>query len=212
MKYWKLLVVLLGLWACQKEEAWRENLIGTAPVGIPSQGFASCADASYDPWDTSEYILPYPVGTSYIIGLGPCGGSYHSAGQPDMFAIDFNMPIGSPIHAARGGRVVYVEERGVDGGFPNNLVSVQHTDGTYAHYAHLTQNGAVVRVGQAVAAGALLGYSGNTGLAGYPHLHFVLTAPGSMGYPYTSLPVTFRNTTPNPKSLESGMRYEAFPP
>lgn len=73
-------------------------------------------------------------------------------------------------------------------------------------------NGAVVRVGQAVAAGALLGYSGNTGLAGYPHLHFVVTAPGSMGYPYTSLPVTFRNTIPNPKSLESGMRYEAFPP
>lgn len=200
--------LLLG---CQKDEAWRENLLGTAPVGVGSAGFSSCAEAPYADWQSSDYVLPYPVGAAYIIGLGPCGGSYHSPGQPDMFAIDFNMPIGQPVHAARSGRVVYVEEAGPDGGFPNNLVIVQHSDGSYAQYMHLTQNGAVVVVGQQVAQGRLLGYSGNTGLAGYPHLHFVVTASGHYGYPYTSLPVTFRNTLPNPKSLESGVLYEALP-
>jgi murein DD-endopeptidase MepM/ murein hydrolase activator NlpD len=127
-----------------------------------------------------------------------------------MFAIDFNMPIGSVIHAARAGRVVAVQESGRDGGFPNNFVIVGHPDNTFGVYAHLTYNGAAVTVGQQLAQGALIGYSGNTGLAGYPHLHFVVTE-GDWSYPYTSMPVNFSNTLPNPKSLESGVRYQALP-
>ena len=199
-------ILILG---CAKEEAWKQDLIGTAQIGGSSEGYTNCLDADYGAWEDSPYKLPYPVGSGYVIGLGPCGGSYHSAGQPDMFAIDFNMPIGSVILAARSGRVVAVQESGQDGGFPNNFVVVGHPDGTFAAYAHLTYNGAAVTVGQQVAQGALLGYSGNTGLAGYPHLHLVVI-DGDWNYPYTSMPVNFSNTLPNPKSLESGVRYEAF--
>lgn len=172
---------------------------------------AACSDTNYEAWEISEYVLPYPIGESYNVNLSHCGGSYHSAGQPDQFAIDFNMSIGSTITASRAGRVVHVEESGFDGGFPNNLVIVQHTDGTFAQYMHLTHEGANVEVGNTVKKGDVIGLSGNTGLAGYPHLHFVATTSGSWQYPYISFPTTFSNTTENPKSLEQGKNYKALP-
>ncbi|HQU72781.1 MAG TPA: M23 family metallopeptidase [Calditrichia bacterium] len=169
-----------------------------------------CPGAVYPEWSTSPYVLPYPVGETYKIDLSNCSGSFHSEGQPDEFAIDFNMPIGSQITASRAGTVVYVEESGRDGGSPNNLVVVDHGDESYAQYMHLTQNGAQVTVGQQVSPGDNIGLSGATGLAGYPHLHFVVTHT-PWRYPYASMPVTFRNTLSNERSLASGTRYKALP-
>ncbi len=169
-----------------------------------------CPDTEYDDWKTSKYVLPYPVGKSYMVTLGHCGGSYHSQGQPDQFAVDFAMDIGQTVTAARAGTVVYVEESGIDGEFPNNLVVVEHEDGTFAQYMHLTQNGALVNKGDAVEQGQSLGLSGNTGLAGFPHLHFVVTKKGDFHYPYTSIPTTFSNTLPNQRSLAGGYRYSAL--
>lgn len=167
-----------------------------------------CPDTTYPSWATSPYVLPYRVGEQYRVNLSHCSGSYHSEGRPDAFAIDFAMPIGTMITASRAGTVVHVEERGEDGHHPNNLVVIDHGDGTFAEYMHLTQDGALVDVGDAVVQGTEIGLSGNTGLAGYPHLHLVMVE-GSYAYPYTSMPVTFSNTTPNPRSLESGVSYTA---
>jgi murein DD-endopeptidase MepM/ murein hydrolase activator NlpD len=140
--------------------------------------------------------------------LTNCDGSFHSEGLPDAYALDFNMAIGTPFTASRAGAVVHVVESGADLGDPNNLVVVDHGDGTFAQYMHLTQNGADVDVGNAVQPGDPIGRSGATGLAGYPHLHFVVTR-GSWSYPYTSVPVTFRNTRANPRSLLMGQTYTA---
>jgi len=170
-----------------------------------------CPETRYDHWETSDYVLPYTVGSSYTINLSHCSGSYHSAGQPDQFAIDFSMDIGTEITASRAGEVIYIEDSGRDGGFPNNKVVIQHSDSTYAQYMHLTHKGALVGKGQNVEQGELIGLSGNTGLAGYPHLHFVATNSDSWQYPYTSFPTTFSNTSKNEKSLQSGMIYEALP-
>ncbi len=167
-----------------------------------------CPGATYPSWGSSPYVLPIAVGESVRIDLSNCSGSYHSLGEPDAFAIDFHLPIGSRVLASRGGTVVYVEESGYDGGFPNNLVVVSHGDGSYAQYLHLTHNGAAVSVGSRVVPGTLIGLSGSTGLAGYPHLHLVVTT-GGYRYPYQSIPITFRNTSPNPKSLISGETYTA---
>jgi murein DD-endopeptidase MepM/ murein hydrolase activator NlpD len=149
------------------------------------------------------------VGQEYRVDLSHCSGSYHSEGQPDAFAIDFAMPIGTTVTAARAGRVVYVREDGVDGpGSPNNLVVVDHGDDTFAEYMHLTFEGALVEMGDAVEPGDMIGLSGATGLAGYPHLHFVVVE-GRWAYPYTSIPTTFRNTEANERSLASGHTYRA---
>lgn len=175
----------------------------------PRAAREGCAGATYPDWATSPYVLPIPVGGTALIDLSNCSGSFHLSGQPDEFAIDFNMAIGTEITASRPGRVVRVEESGRDGGFPNNLVVVDHGDGTFAQYMHLTFGGAVVEVDDDIEWGTLLGYSGATGLAGYPHLHFVVTT-GGHAYPYSSEPVTFRNTAPNPNSLLSGRLYQAL--
>ena len=199
------LLLIVSCWGGNDD--WKEDLNGTLDVSdvIVSQ---DCFSTEYPDWETSEYYLPYPEGEAYIIGLGHCDGSYHGPGLPDQFAIDFNMPIGERVTASRGGHVLYVEESGKDGGFPNDFVLIDHLDGTYGWYMHLTYDGAVVNKGDRVNRGTLLGYSGNTGLAGYPHLHLVFTL--DTGWPYHSFPVTFKNTIPNEESLQSGVMYPAF--
>lgn len=203
-----ILSVLIILWNCNcMEEETQKRLA----LLYPDQGIQQgCDDSQYDDWESSEYVLPYPVGETYSISLSHCSGSYHSAGRPDQYAIDFNMPIGTDITACREGKVVQVVESGYDGGFPNNLVVIQHHDGTYLQYMHLTRDGAKVKVGENVSKGELIGFSGNTGLAGFPHLHLVATKGNSWEYPYTSFPITFRNTSENKFSLRQGESYEAM--
>ena len=202
-----LLLIFLGLHlGCGTDEEPRAVLNeGEGPLA------AGCPNAQYEDWKTSEYVLPYPVGKSYIVTLSHCGGSFHSEGQPDEYGVDFAMDIGQTITAARAGLVVYVEEGGIDGDQShNNLVIVEHVDGTFAQYMHLTQNGALVEVGDQVTQGSDIGLSGNTGLAGFPHLHFIVTQAGTFRYPYTSIPTTFRNTLSNERSLAPGHRYPAY--
>lgn len=207
LKFFYLISIVCIASACwNNEEEWRENLNGTGS-NASIEDIENCSNAIYEDWTQSEYNLPYPVGDSYVIGLAHCSDSYHSPGLPDQFAIDFNMPIGSKITASRAGVVVNIEESGLDGGFPNNYVLLRHSDNTYGWYMHLTNNGAEVTIGQSVPKGGLIGYSGNTGLAGYPHLHLVFTYENS--WPYSSFPTTFKNTIENKKSLESGVLYTA---
>lgn len=103
-----------------------------------------------------------------------------------------------------------MEESGEDFGFPNIIVVVDHGEATYGQYMHLTRDGAAVELGDEVEWGTVIGKSGATGLAGYPHLHFVVTE-GGHSYPYQSSPVTFRNTAADPRSLLSDRIYQALP-
>ena len=96
------------------------------------------------------------------------------------------------------------------GSHPNNLVVVDHGDDTFAQYMHLTQDGALVAVGDSVAVGDGIGLSGSTGLAGYPHLHFVVTRDG-WRWPYDSTPIAFFNPEPAHALLEEQEEYEARP-
>ena len=173
-------------------------------------GSLGCPSSIFPDWTTSDFVLPYPVGETYSTGLSVCSSSYHSAGLPDQFAVVFNMPIGSEITASISGKVVHVIENGLDYDFPNNLVVVKSGD-IYVQYMHLSTDGAEVEVGDIITKGDLIGYSGATGLAGYPHLHFVVTSSNGWEYPYQSLPVTFSNTRPNSNSLDSYTPYEANP-
>ncbi len=80
--------------------------------------------------------------------------------------LDFRGPMGAPIHAAAEGRVSFVGQKSGYG----NVVEVTHGDGMMTRYAHMSRFEA--RVGQQVAAGALIGRIGNTGRSTGPHLHF----------------------------------------
>ena len=71
-----------------------------------------------------------------------------------------------------------------------NYVIIEHSDGTMGNYYHLKQGGAVAVIGQKVAKGDLIGYSGNTGYSSGPHLHFSVSKvdPVSMRRPM-NLPI-----------------------
>ncbi len=72
-----------------------------------------------------------------------------------------------------------------------NYVCIYHADGTVANYAHLNTKGVVVKEGDFVNQGQLIAYSGNTGYADGPHLHFELlntsTALHSVGLVWKTL-------------------------
>lgn len=209
MKYlFAPVVIYLFLLNCsQKDE---DNAISNNQLPVNHASTVGCPGAYYQPWQSSNYVLPYPVGKTYQVHLSQCSGSYHSDGRPDKFAVDFGMPIGTLITASRRGFVVHVEETGVDGEHPNNLVVVKHNDNTYAQYMHLTRYGAIPEVGDAVEQGDSIGLSGATGLAGYPHLHFVVTKDG-WEYPYESVPHNYKNTRANPRGPKSRSEYTAEP-
>jgi len=174
-----------------------------------------CEGFNYPNWQTSPHKLPFPVGQSYSIGLSNCtGGSSHAPGTPDQFAIDIIMDIGTLVTASRKGTIMYVEESGLDYEPLNNVVVLRDEDGYFLQYHHLTFNGALVEEGDFVDPGDPIGYSGASGNVTFPHLHFVATDWDWVNpygtHPYESFPITFSNTTENPKSLIQGETYEAL--
>jgi murein DD-endopeptidase MepM/ murein hydrolase activator NlpD len=125
------------------------------------------------------YELPYATGKSYPVIQG-YNGKYSHRGRAQL---DFGMPVGTPVHAARAGVVTQImvdHDRNCDQ--PkckqyNNYIVIMHEDGTFAEYVHLQHDGAVVEKGQPVMAGEHIGYSGNSGYSNTPHLHFCVYQP-----------------------------------
>ena len=124
-----------------------------------------------------RYRIPFGGSSPRFLVQG-VGGRFSHTGS-ERYAFDFAMPWGTPVLAARGGLVVDVEDGHTAGGPKRrysdeaNHVWILHDDGTIGMYAHL-QRGAVVRVGQRVASGELIGRSGDTGYSSGPHLHFMV--------------------------------------
>jgi murein DD-endopeptidase MepM/ murein hydrolase activator NlpD len=96
------------------------------------------------------------------------------------YAIDFLVPVGTPIYAAHDGEVVWIKDDSKVGGrnkkkywnFGNRIV-IKHKNGEYTAYEHLKHKGALVKVGRKVRKGQIICYSGNTGWSTIgPHLHF----------------------------------------
>jgi len=83
----------------------------------------------------------------------------------------------APIEAANRGTIVYADYLGIYG----NCVIVDHGLGVQSLYAHLS--GIDVQVGQTVEKNAVLGRSGQTGLAGGDHLHFTMLVNGEQVTP-----------------------------
>jgi murein DD-endopeptidase MepM/ murein hydrolase activator NlpD len=168
-------------------------------------------DAAHD--DDYLYRLPYANGASYRVLQG--FGSRFSHRGIEQYAVDFRMPTGTPVHAARGGivaRVVEAHDKGCweDGcGKFANFIVIMHPDGTTGEYYHLQQNGALVEVGDSVVAGQKIGLSGNTGHTTMPHLHFAVYRATRGGLPQ-SVPINFASTDGVIYSPRQGRHYVAI--
>lgn len=87
--------------------------------------------------------------------------------------IDISVPLGTTVHSVARGRVDYVSE---DFGTYGQMVVINHGDGYYTLYGHLSQIS--VSVGQEIAPGATVGRSGDTGSLKGPILHFEVRQGG----------------------------------
>jgi len=149
-----------------------------------------------------RYSLPYKKGEYYPIVQGFGGGYSHQGAS--KYALDFAMPVGTPIYAARDGMVIDVEDKHHRGGASRryakyaNYVVILHSDDTTGEYYHLKKNGAVLAVGAKVVAGQHIAYSGNTGFSSLPHLHFAVYKAKSHGN-YQSLPIEFDQQVSQPR-------------
>jgi len=88
--------------------------------------------------------------------------------------IDMACAEGTPIYASRSG-VVTVAAYQADGA--GNYVQLDHGDGFRSIYMHMTHY--IVKPGQQVEAGQIIGYVGNTGLSKGNHLHFGISYNGT---------------------------------
>jgi murein DD-endopeptidase MepM/ murein hydrolase activator NlpD len=87
--------------------------------------------------------------------------------------IDFSAPIGTPIYATGDGKVAYPSE---DLGGYGLVVEINHGYGYQTLYAHMSK--IIVKPGQIVKRGEIIGYVGNTGRSTGPHLHYEVRKNG----------------------------------
>jgi murein DD-endopeptidase MepM/ murein hydrolase activator NlpD len=86
--------------------------------------------------------------------------------------IDFIEQVGAAVKATAPGKVVFAGEKAGYG----QMVEIDHGDGLSTRYAHMSS--IAVGIGEAVAAGALVGRVGSTGRSTGPHLHYEVRRAG----------------------------------
>ncbi len=155
--------------------------------------------------DAYIYKLPWIKGVGYFVTQGAFSNyNYSHAG---IYAWDFGMPNGTPVLAARPGKVIAVVD-GRDWGtscpngnlgscYNGNFVVIQHDDSSVAYYLHLTKGSLSVIEGSTITVGTKVGLSGSTGntcgdntcTSPGPHLHFQVKSNGIQS---TTSPVKFK--------------------
>lgn len=118
-------------------------------------------------------VLSYPLEEVYVtqkFGKTVDARRLYLSGTHN--GMDFRAAPGTPIYAAAEGTVIGIgdTDKVCPGASYGRWVLVRHRNGLSTMYAHLE----LIKVasGQSVTAGTLLGYSGSTGYATGPHLHF----------------------------------------
>src|SRR5450631_3858636 len=102
------------------------------------------------------YKLPFAAGATFPLRFGYGGTPNTTGGPATAYMLIWEVPVGTPVHAAREGVVVGVrddtDEHGMTDEFRNkaNVIIVEHDDGTLAEYTHLKYQGSAVALGQKV--------------------------------------------------------------
>lgn len=141
-------------------------------------------------------VLTWPFSSTYmnncsskagVLGNSHCitqyfGNTSFSTANPQIYngsghnGVDFSAPSGTPLQAALAGVVTDTGNTDAAPGCYSfgKWVLVKHANGLSTLYAHLSS--ITVAPGESLATGQLVGYSGMTGYATGPHLHFAVYA------------------------------------
>ncbi len=170
-------------------------------------------DASAQHDITYLYRLPYESGKSYRIAQSFGGKFSHQKGL--HYGVDFAMPEGTPVCAAREGEVVAVRSSSDVGGpsarfkDKGNFVYILHPDRSLGVYLHFRKGGVTVAPGAQVKKGQIIGYSGNTGWSQGPHLHFSVHSVLREDEKGKSFPLRFSTSSGAKTYLLEGRSYTA---
>jgi murein DD-endopeptidase MepM/ murein hydrolase activator NlpD len=136
----------------------------TSGASAPPEAVES---TSTKPLPLSEVTAPARVSSRFGWRQDPLTGeaSFHQG-------VDIAVAYGRDVKAAADGVVSFA---GVQNGYGNTVV-IDHQDGRQTRYAHLSQE--LVRAGDPVTEGQVLGKSGNSGRSTGPHLHFEMLVNG----------------------------------
>jgi murein DD-endopeptidase MepM/ murein hydrolase activator NlpD len=95
-------------------------------------------------------------------------------GRPAVHpGIDFAANVGHPIRATAAGTVITAE---LAGGY-GNMVEIDHGQGVTTRYGHMSK--ILVKAGQIVPKGAIIGLAGSTGRSTGPHVHYEVRIDGN---------------------------------
>ncbi len=122
-------------------------------------------------------ILSWPLDSIYVTqGFGRTVDAQRLYVSGSHNGVDFRASRGTPVKSALGGVVKAVGNTDAQKGCYSygKWILIEHPNGLTSLYAHLD----LVKVagGQSVSEGEIIGYSGATGYATGPHLHFTLYA------------------------------------
>lgn len=123
--------------------------------------------------DLKNWVWPvdsYKITSGFAYRINPFTGKRELHG-----ALDIAATYGSKIYAANNG-VVETMNRLSDAGI---YIIINHNNGYYTQYNHLSGYASGLKVGQTVERGQVIGYVGMTGAATGPHLHFAVWYGGS---------------------------------
>jgi murein DD-endopeptidase MepM/ murein hydrolase activator NlpD len=198
-----------------------ETPLLTVTAADPSAPVSFRYEFAYLPGDptarhnpTDSYRLPFARAKSFFVSQAYPDQQTH--GDPaSHYAIDFVMPVGSDVYAARGGVVMEVASQYFRSGTQlerdgprANIVRILHDDGTFGLYAHLNWGAIRVVPGQRVETGEYIADSGNTGFSTGPHLHFAVQR--NAGGRLVSVPVEFLGAGGAAVSVMTGTTATAY--
>ncbi len=148
-----------------------------ANVGLMIASSVSADDYTGEPGNSVAFLFFSTMTGEPSQGYGYTPFSRALYREDRHNGVDFAAPLGTPVHAAIGGKIIltgnqddFCYRRGY-----GKFVVVEHDDGYYALYAHL--NTVRVSTGDTLGNGARIGTVGKTGYATAPHLHVSIFRP-----------------------------------
>ena len=109
---------------------------------------------------THGYCIPHP---------GKVMSTFKWRKRRPHKGVDINLNMGDAVYAAFDGIVRVALPTRMTGGY-GNVVVIRHANGLETYYGHLSKY--LVKSGDVVRAGEMIGYGGSTGRSTGPHLHF----------------------------------------
>ena len=106
------------------------------------------------------YCIPHP---------GPVTSGFKYRRRHAHKGVDIGLNTGDAVYAAFDGVVRVDMTTRYSGGY-GNVIVIRHVNGLETYYGHLSRY--IVKSGDIVKAGELIGYGGSTGRSSGPHLHF----------------------------------------